>query len=72
MTRTYTSVQGDTWDSIAYKEYGSCSFTGALMNANQHYCHIYIFPAGIELTVPDMDEVVIDTMPPWKKVSSNE
>ena len=25
MSKTYTTVQGDHWDSVAYKQLGSCS-----------------------------------------------
>ena len=25
MSKTYTTVQGDRWDSVAYKQLGSCA-----------------------------------------------
>ena len=34
MSRIYTTVQGDMWDMIAYKEMGSVDYTDDLMNAN--------------------------------------
>ena len=69
MSRTYTTVQGDMWDSIAYKQLGSVLHTDKLMNANQQYRQYYTFPAGIVLTLPEITEVVNDSMPPWKRVN---
>ena len=34
MPKTYTTVQGDMWDSIAYKQLGSTSHTDKLLNSN--------------------------------------
>lgn len=66
----YMTKQGDMWDQIAYNELGSTSHTDALMNANQQYKDIYIFPSGIELTLPVItaDKRVSESLPPWKKV----
>lgn len=71
MPKTYTTKQGDMWDSIAYHELGSCSFTDALMTQNQDKLQYYTFPAGIVLNLPDVDAATtdIDSIPPWKKVS---
>ena len=35
--KTYTTVQGDMWDSIAYKQLGDTAHTDKLMNANLRY-----------------------------------
>ena len=34
MAAKYTTVQGDTWDLISYKVYGSEKYIGNLMQAN--------------------------------------
>ena len=68
MSRTYTTVQGDLWDSIAHRMLGDTAHTDKLMNANLRYCGYYTFPAGVVLTLPDIVETVSDTLPPWKKV----
>ena len=66
----YTTVQGDMWDSIAYKVLGDVSYTDALMNANLQYRKIYVFSAGIELNIPEVeDKVKSNNLPPWKQVS---
>lgn len=70
MSKTYTTVQGDMWDSIAYRQLGSESYADKLMRLNQQYLEYYIFPAGIVLTLPEIDAVSIgSTLPPWKQVS---
>lgn len=68
--KTYTTVQGDMWDSIAYAVMGSVRYTDKLMWANQAYLDHYILPAGIELVIPDVpvDWGSEDTLPPWKQV----
>lgn len=69
--KTYTTVQGDMWDMIAYKTLGSISLTDKLMMANRQYLDFYTFPAGIELTIPDIrNEEPIEGLPPWKQISN--
>lgn len=68
--KTYTTVQGDMWDSIAYTQLGSVNHTDKLMNANLKYREYYTFPAGIVLVLPDVaEESIGDMLPPWKRVS---
>lgn len=71
MSKTYTAVQGDMWDSIAYSKMGSVAYTDKLMQANQEHAGYYILPAGITLTLPDVDTTADDmsALPPWKQVS---
>lgn len=67
--KKYITKQGDMFDSIAYNELGSESFTDALMNANTDYHKAYIFSAGIELTLPDVSNIVPnEDLPPWRRV----
>lgn len=66
--RTYTTMQGDTWDSVAYTQMGSCSYTDSLMWKNRAYLDIYLFPAGIVLMIPEPETAVSSSLPPWKQV----
>nr|WP_295945359.1 tail protein X [uncultured Agathobaculum sp.] len=66
--KTYTTIQGDMWDSIAFQQMGSVDYTDQLINANLKYHAYYIFPAGIVLTIPDIVVPVSELMPPWKQV----
>lgn len=40
MSKTYTTVQGDRWDSVAYKQLGSCAYAPNLMAANPQHLAI--------------------------------
>ena len=67
---TYTTVQGDMWDSIAKKQYGDTKFTDVLINANARYRDVFIFSSGVVLDIPEVnDKVTADDLPPWKQVS---
>ncbi|MEG1491132.1 MAG: tail protein X [Oscillospiraceae bacterium] len=69
MSKIYTTVQGDMWDLVAYKELGDTKYTNLLINANLEHREYFAFPAGIKLTIPDVINQVILAEPPWKRVS---
>ena len=64
--KTYTTIQGDMWDSIAYSQFGSSTLADKLMNANQKYVGYFIFPAGIQILIPDLDRAKEVQNPPWR------
>lgn len=67
---TYTTIQGDKWDGIAYKVYGDTKFTDVLLEANIEYRDVFIFSAGVVLEVPEVEtRITSDDLPPWKRVS---
>lgn len=65
--RKYTTIQGDMWDGIAVKIYGDESYLNVLLEANQEYRNIIIFPANIGLVVPDITLTQSSKVPPWKR-----
>jgi len=65
--KTYTTAQGDLWDSIAHAQLGNAAYMDKLMQANLAYREYYIFPAGIVLTLPEIPEQADNSLPPWKK-----
>ncbi len=67
--KTYKTVQGDMWDSIAYQQLGSTEYTDRLMRLNCAYRNYYIFPAGIVLTLPEPVYKISENLPPWKRVN---
>jgi len=67
--KTYTTVQGDMWDSIAFRQMGSCIHTDALIAANSRHCETFIFEAGVVLTLPEPEKESYDTLPPWNRGS---
>ncbi|MCC8080176.1 MAG: tail protein X [Oscillospiraceae bacterium] len=66
---TYTTVQGDMWDAIAYKKLGSTDYTDALMNANPESIGYISIHAGVTLTLPEIEEQSVSSLPPWKQAS---
>jgi len=65
--KTYVTKSGDMWDSIAYTQLGSESYADKLMLANLAYREIYLFPAGIVLELPQIEQKVNSLLPPWKR-----
>lgn len=68
---TYTTIQGDTWDAIAWKTMGNEFQSAALMRRNPAFLRFFVFPAGIPLEIPETAENVSENLPPWKRASGN-
>lgn len=64
---TYTTKSGDMWDSIAYSQLGSTSYTNLLINENLQHKDIYLFPSGVVLTLPKIEKPINSLLPPWKR-----
>ncbi|KYD24618.1 tail protein X [Parageobacillus toebii] len=62
----YVTKKGDTWSKIAYEQYGSEYLMTVLLDYNQQYRDIVVFPHGITLEVPDIEGIIDDT-PFWMK-----
>ena len=65
---TYRTIQGDMWDGIAYNVLGNTKYTDILIRANREHINTFFFPAGVELTIPDVEEPIFDKLPPWKVI----
>lgn len=68
--KTVKTIQGDTWDILAYRLYGNERLMHILINANIQHRKIVIFPAGIVLNVPEIDTTAPEyeaNLPPWKQ-----
>lgn len=61
----YTTIQGDTWDLIAYKTLGSEYLLPFLLEVNQQYRNIIIFSGNIVLEIPDIETDEITERPDW-------
>lgn len=66
---TYTTIQGDTWDGIAYKLYGDEKHMKELIEANWPVVDTLVFSAGVELKVPDLPEERSSDLPIWRQTS---
>lgn len=67
MSSMYSTMQGDMWDLISYRVYGSEMYVKNLLEANPDYRTIAVFPSGIALTCPDIPSSTSSIMPPWKR-----
>ncbi len=66
MSETYDTVQGDTWDMIAYKVYGDEKRAGFLMEQNLLLIDYLVFPGGVTLATPEPPEEADDDLPIWR------
>ena len=67
MRDTYTTISGDMWDKIAYEQMGSVLHTDKLIRANAQYAELFVFPAGVVLTIPEVEDEPNMELPPWKR-----
>lgn len=72
MARTYTTIQGDTWDLIAYKLYGAEKYMRYLIEANWEHIDVLRFSSGTVLTVPDLPEETDEDAPFWRQDADGE
>ena len=52
----YKTVQGDTWDLIAKKQYGDEKQLDILMMNNFSLLNYVVFPAGIVVDIPELSD----------------
>lgn len=67
MSETYITIQGDTWDMIAKYVYGAEKHLDFLMANNFPLLDYFVFPAGIEVNVPDLPKESLDDLPVWRR-----
>lgn len=67
MPKSYKTISGDTWDLIAFKTLGNEMYTALLMESNIKYRNTVIFPAGVVLTIPEIETPAASGLPPWKR-----
>lgn len=63
----YVTQSGDMWDKIAHDILGSEQQMGKLIGANPDLIDCVIFPAGIEIQIPEIDDTQTDIeLPSWR------
>lgn len=71
MPKTYVTVQGDLFDTIAKKVLGDEHYAHRLIEENFEYRNVLIFPAGISLNLPEIttedSTQISEELPPWKR-----
>ncbi len=65
--RRYKTLQGDTWDLIAFNQLGGEQYTHLLIESNFAYRNYVIFPANIILNLPEITTPISTLLPPWKR-----
>jgi len=63
---TYKTIQGDTFDGIAYKLWGDEKHMKELIEANLDYADVLIFSPNVELIVPEAEETPA-LLPFWRE-----
>lgn len=69
---TYETIQGDTWDSIAYKLFGDEKYMENLIVANWPLLDILVFSSGTIINVPDLPDEIDSDLPFWRKEDDDE
>lgn len=64
---TYTTISGDTWDMISYRNYSHEYYIDELVQANPRYLGVSVFQAGVVLQIPEVEPNVNISLPPWKR-----
>lgn len=67
MADIYITTQNDTWDIISLKVYGKDKYADYIIDANESYCSVVFFQAGVRLTIPELPIKVSESMPLWRK-----
>lgn len=62
----YITSSGDMWDKIAYEQMGSEDYMSELIQYNYHLIDYVIFPAGIEINIPEVDDTQTE-IPSWRE-----
>lgn len=65
--KSYITIQGDTWDMIAKKVYGNENCLDILMQNNFPLLDYLVFPAGIEVLIPDKLPDRQENLPIWRR-----
>ena len=65
--KQYKTVQGDTWDLIAKKQYGDEKKLDILMMNNFSLLNYVVFPAGIVVDIPELRDEEQQGWPEWRR-----
>lgn len=69
---TYTTIQGDTWDMIAYRLFGNEAYMEEMMMENLPYIDTLVFSSGTVLSVPELQEGQDEDIPFWREDDDSE
>ena len=64
----HLTTEGERWDTIAWRYYGSVNEAGRIMEANPGVPLLPVLPGGIRLSIPVVYAATVDEtadLPPW-------
>ena len=64
--KQYKTVQGDTWDLIAKKQYGEEKKLDILMMNNFSLLDYVVFPAGVLVDITELPDEEQQGWPEWR------
>lgn len=62
----HRTMQGDTFEELAWREYGSTAYAELLMNANRDLIETQEFEAGVELNEVTLEVGRKELKAPWQ------
>lgn len=67
----YITLEGERWDTVAYKAYGDPTAIEDIIDANPDVAITARLEAGIRLQIPVKDTLAVEVdttlLPPWKR-----
>ncbi len=63
----HRTVDGETWDYLSLKYYGTEKLMHLIISANPDLAYMHVLRGGLEIVIPDPPETVEEELPPWKK-----
>ena len=66
--KIYITQEGECWDEIAKKVYGTEKLMHVLLSANPDLRNYLVLPGGLEIVCPEVEvETLPEVLPPWKR-----
>lgn len=64
---------GDTFDLLAFREYGDETLASLLAKENPDYADVLIFEGGEELRFPVLEiQQYAESLPPWRQANTED
>ena len=64
--KTYRTVQGDTFDGIAWRLWDREHLAHHLVEANPAHADVLVFDPGVAIVIPDIKpDTTVEDLPPW-------
>ena len=68
MAEIYITQEGECWDEIAKKVYGTEKLMHVLLEANSDLRKYLILPGNTKVICPEVEvETLPEVLPPWKR-----